>query len=237
MDGTELCIRFSHITNQLRFCGPKEASEQFFNYLKNKDNRQQVESVLRKFEGLFPYLSAIAGKNNRNPFDHEVIEAYWIGNNLLDSFNDEDLKNIIKTLIQRGLPESIGENLIKNLPSSLIPHHNFNVFYVGTGNITNSVKPTLENMNNCMISWGKVTDINDNELTINSISIKKPKDKFFIEENQTKKVKYLKEMFPNIKKGDQVALHWNSAALILTDQQLNNLKKYTQKILDILYKN
>src|SRR3989338_6132626 len=135
MKGIELAARFSYITNSLRFCGPKEASKQFLQYLSKK--------------------------NNKDIFDYEVIEAYWIGNKLLDNFTDDDNKKIIKKLMQRGLPKSIGLDLIKNLPSGLVPHHNFNVMYVGVGRLTGSVETNLQNMDNYRISYGKVLEVLD----------------------------------------------------------------------------
>ena len=177
MKGIELAARFSYITNSLRFCGPKKASKQFLQYLSKKNNEQKVKDSLLKFEGLYPYLSAIAEKNNKDIFDYEVIEAYWIGNKLLDNFTNEDNKTIIKKLMQRGLPKSIGENLINNLPSGLLPHHNFNVMYVGVGRVTGSVETNLQNMDNCRISWGKVLEVLQDKLLVQSNLLIKNKNK------------------------------------------------------------
>ncbi len=237
MEGIELAARFSYITNSLRFCGPEEASKQFLQYLDKGDNEQKVKDSLLKFEGLYPYLSAIAEKNNKNIFDYEVIEAYWIGNKLLDNFTNEDNKKIIKRLMQRGLPKSIGLSLIKNLPPGLLPHHNFNVMYVGVGRVTGSVETNLQNMDNCRISYGKVVEVLDDKLLVQSNSLIKNKNKFNLKENETKTAVYLKQMLPDIKKDDMVALHWGFAPLILTKGQLRNLERYTDRILTILNKN
>src|SRR3989338_10707502 len=161
MKGIELAARFSYITNSLRFCGPEEASKQFLQYLDKRNNEKKVKDSLLKFEGLYPYLSTIAEKNNKDIFDYEVVEAYWIGNKLLDNITDEDNKKIIRKLMQRGLPKSIGLDLIKNLPSGLVPHHNFNVMYVGVGRLTGSVETNLQNMDNYRISYGKVLEVLD----------------------------------------------------------------------------
>src|SRR3989344_3302055 len=112
MNGTELALRFSYITNHLQYCGPHEASKQFLEYLQHKNNEELVHQSIRKFEGLYPYLLTIAEKHKRDLFDYEVVEAYWIGNHLLDAFTEDVLKGIIKKLMQRGLPSSIGKELI-----------------------------------------------------------------------------------------------------------------------------
>lgn len=250
MDGTELAARFSYITNSLGFCGPDKASSKFLHYIKDHSNRKEVESALKRFEGLLPYLSTIAEKTGKNLLDFDVIEAYWLGNELLEKFDNNDMKNIIKKLISRGLPSSIGNELIKNLPAGFIPHHDFNVFYVGVGRTTGSVETTLQNMDNCRIGWGKVIEVQPRELIVATQALKKKENKgeiknkkenveqnagkFYLGEEETKNIVYLPEMLPDVKKGEHVALHWGFAPLVLEKYQLNNLKKYNKKILDVM---
>ncbi|MBS3158712.1 hypothetical protein J4206_05485 [Candidatus Woesearchaeota archaeon] len=234
MDGTELTARFSYITNSLGFCGPDKASEEFLHYIKFHDNKQKVESALKRFEGLLPYLSTIAEKTGKNLLDHDVVEAYWLGNELLENFDDTDMKSIIKKLIARGLPASIGKQLIRDLPAGFVPHHDFNVFYVGVGKTTGSVETTLQNMDNCRIGWGRVAEVLKNELIVVTSTLKKRNDRFRFGDEEIKNAVYLPEMLPDIKKGDHVALHWGFAPIVLEDHQLKNLKKYSIMILDVM---
>ena len=232
MKGIELAARFSYITNSLGFCGPSEASEQFLSFFKNNENPELIGSQLKKFEGLYPYLYYIADKSKKELFDYEVIEAYWIGNGLLDNFNNEDLKNIIQSLTKRGLPKSIGDDLIRKLPSGMIPHHNFNVFYVGVGRITGSVEVTVQNMDNCRVSWGKVLDISAGKLIVETKSLKSKDNWLYLGKEEIKTAVYYPELLPDIRKEDTVAMHWGFAAVKLNEIQVANLMKYTQMILD-----
>lgn len=235
MNGTELAVRFSYITNSLRFCGPKEAQDQFLKYLDNKDNEIRVQELLLKFESLRPYITQIAEKVDKDCFYYDVMEAYWIGNNLLEKFNDIDMKEIILKLVMRGLPKSTADKLLVNLPSGLVPHHNFNVMYVGVGSTTKSVENNIQNMDNCRISWGKVLEVQQEKLIVSSKTLKKNDEKkFYLGEEETKTAIYQKKMLPTVKKDDTVALHWGFAPLILSNVQLNNLEKYTKKIIDVL---
>ncbi len=229
-DGLELAVRFSYITNSLQFCGPRTAHEIFGHYLEKKDNAPQVRDALLRFEGLNPYLTAIAQKHNLDTFDYKVVEAYWIGNELLDSFTDEDMKNIIRKLMTRGLPKSIGTNLIAHLPVGCVPHHNFNVFYVGVGRTTGSVETTLHNMDNCRISWGTVAGNFEGHLIVTVPKLRKINGKYLLGEPETKTAVFLKAMLPDIIDGDTIALHWGFAAHPLEQHQIENLRKYTQKI-------
>ncbi len=233
MDGIELALRFSYIVNKLRYCGPPEASGQFLRYLDKKDNAKDIEASLDRFEGLHPYLSAIAKKAGKRMTDYEVVEAYWLGNDLLDQFNDEDMKDIIRSLLQRGLLKSIGDKLIASLPSGLVPHHNFNVFYVGVGALTGSVETNLQNMDNCRVSWGKVAQVMPGGLlAVQTNPLEKQEGRIVLGDEETRTAMFLQKMIPDVKKGDYVALHWGFASMILTETQLENLKKYTRTVLD-----
>src|SRR3989344_5344813 len=234
MDWVELAARFSYITNSLRFCGPEEASKQFVDYINEKSSAESVRESIRKFEGLYPYLSSIAEKTKKDFLDYDVVEAYWIGNELLEEFNDGDIKGIIRKLINGGLPKSIGEKLMKNMPNGFVPHHNFNVFYVGVGRTTGSVPTTLNNMDNCRVSYGKVVEILKDKLIVSASSLKKEKNKLIIKEHEPKTAVYIPEILKGVKKDDIVALHWGFACAVLNQRQLENLKKYSQRILDVL---
>ena len=90
MDGLELAGRFSYITNALGYCGPDCAYEKFLEYVKGNKNTDDIEKALKRFEGLFPYLNAIAKKTGKKFTDYSVVEAYWIGNSLLDFVSSRD---------------------------------------------------------------------------------------------------------------------------------------------------
>jgi len=231
MDGTELAIRFSYVTNVMRFCGPYDAHKQFIRYLKKKDNREEVEKSLKRFEALYPYLLLIAKKNSKEIFDYEVVEAYWIGNELLDVFTDCDMKELINMLVQRGLPKVIGKRLIKNLPSGIVPHHNFNVMHVGVGAITKSVKMTLKNMDNCRTTFGVINRVYKSWATVKIKPLKMKNEKLFLGEEELKKVRFL-PVSQNVKQGQPVALHWGFIVCNLTKKQVKNLEFYTKKILN-----
>jgi len=233
MDGLELGIRFSFITNSLYFCGPREGKGIFLRYLEEKDNREEVEEVFRKFEGLYPYFESIAEKNNKDPFDYEVVEAYWIGNELLDRFNKQDSEKIITKLTTRGLPPSFAKKLIKRLPEGFVPHHDFNVLFVGVGATTGSVETNIRNMDNCRIAWGEVLDVLKTQIIVKTNVLKKEKE-YFLKEDERKTIVYSELMLPEIKKGDKVAIHWGYAGHILTKEQKENLKKYTKKVRDVM---
>ncbi|MCM2325975.1 MAG: DUF6390 family protein, partial [Candidatus Woesearchaeota archaeon] len=97
MDGITLAAKYSFITNRLKYCGPDDAYKSFLDFIKDKDEKaaEKIRDHITRFEGLYPYLEAIAKKSKRDIFDKEVVEAYWIGNSLLDRFKESDMKKVV----------------------------------------------------------------------------------------------------------------------------------------------
>lgn len=226
-DGIELALRFSYIVNRLRYCGPKEAHDEFLHYLENRDNAEAVNTAISKFEGLFPYLDAIAKKSGKQFTDYEVVEAYWLGNALLKDFSDDDITDIITHLSRRGLPTTISDALKADLPSGMPPHHSFHVYYVGVGRTTGHVEHTLQNMDNCRIVPGRVADVIDSQhLAVRVRPLRYDGKRLVLGDEETRTAVYMPAMLPDIKKGDTVALHWGFACLKLDATQQENVEKY-----------
>ena len=267
MKGIELALRFSYMPNALQYCGPKVAHSNFLKYISNSSNTKtfnpkdkeklkgKIKNNLKNFEALYPYLSAIAKKSKKDYSDYKVVEAYWIGNKILEKFNKKDMAKIIFELGKKGLPKIIAKKTIENLKEGFVPHHNFNVGFVGVGQVSGSVPTTLKNMNNCMILPAKILKIEkslknnddnkkeENNLIVSRVLLERENGKYKLTKNDMNnkknnthkiKVKFLPNLFKKIKVGDTVAIHWNFAAKILTNKEEKNLLKYTNQILETI---
>lgn len=233
-DGLDLAIRFSYRVNHLRYCGPKEAEEAFTAYLERKEHPQHVKECLRRFEGLLPYLDAIAKKHHKDLFDYEVIEAYWVGNELLEGWTTKELCGILDALEKRGLPPSHVKEKKKQLIEGMFPHHAWNVFFVGVGKITGAVPTTLMNMNKCRPSWGTVLEVKEDTLKVRMNEVIFQNKLFLLGKETENDASYLPSMLKEVKPGDAVALHWGFAGLILSKEQQEQLEQYTRRLLSIL---
>ncbi len=230
MKGTQLCSRFSRITNQLNYCGPSEAHKTFAEHIKTGIKEEETRNMLSKFEGLYPYLRFIAKKHSLDPFDFKVVEAYWIGNELLDIFTREDYQEFLSDLGKAGLPERYVQESRKRMPANAIPHHTFHVLFVGVGRVTQSVPTNLESMQNCMASWGEVLGVHDGAVRVKGPFLKAENGKFILSITE-RSTKYNPNLIqPKI--GDWVAMHWGECAHILTKTQLENLQKYTNRVIE-----
>ena len=231
--GVSLCSRYSRVPNSLGYCGPQNIKGDFLKCIMDNDC-SSAEAALKKFEGLYPYLRFIAAKHGKSPFGHDVVEAYWLGNELVEGFSRGEFSAHLDSLVKCGLPRSISGNLKMNLPENPMPMHLFNVIFVGVGNITGSVKPILENMDRCRVSWGKVKKINASSLSVNYSPLIKNKNRFSLGKATIKQVKYDKLLLPKLSEGDFVSMHWEEACENLSGERKNKLQHYTEKVLSLL---
>lgn len=233
MNGIRLCCGFSRVTNQRKYCGPKEAYKQMADFLRTEKGQDEVSSLLSQFEGLYPYLQLIAQKHGLSPFDDGVIEAYWLGNELLDAFSSEDYLAFFPELVKKGLPRQFVANLERCMPLGAIPHHTFHVLFIGVGRVTGSVPTNLASMKQCMATWGEVLHVGSSDLLVKGPLLQQQNSKFSLSSHVEYTVSYEPSLFQP-KEKDMVAMHWGECACILNIQQYENLKYYTQKVIALV---
>jgi hypothetical protein len=232
MNGVQLAARFSLATNRLRYCGPDEAEPLLVRAIVDGRDLQAAGKSLLKFEALEPYLTAIAEKSGLGPLDRDVAEAYWIGNQLLDEFTRDDFRRILERLRGRGLPGKIARMLTEHLPKDPIPHHMFHVAFVGVGHVTGHVETTLENMDKCRPSWGRVEHANAAGLQVERPELVLAEGKLAIGPAQAQLVRFDPRFLPGIRPGSWVAMHWDWPTMALEREDLERLQEYTRRSLD-----
>ena len=235
MDGAELCARLGYQPNSLRYCGPASAEAVFSDYLSGKGSVAAVRDVVDRFEGLQPYLGVLSRLADKDLLDYSVVEAYWLGNELLDLAERHDAEEVLGLLAGRGLPGSLASRLEQGLPDKPLLHHNWHVLFVGPGNTARTVEPTLETKEHCRVALARVIEVvDDNHLVV----LKRPllfadgQYSYGVEEPFT--VAYRKEWLPGVIPGSLVAVHWGFAALLLDSRQSSNLRLFDERVLRLV---
>ncbi|MBY0396131.1 MAG: hypothetical protein K2X91_06620, partial [Thermoleophilia bacterium] len=83
VSGPTRFARYAFGPNRLGYCGP-EASRELFQQATGGGDDAALRDLARGFEGAWPYLELIARANGiADPLDDRVVDAYWIGNDLL----------------------------------------------------------------------------------------------------------------------------------------------------------
>ncbi len=231
MDGVELGARFSLATNRLKYCGPADAEPRLYRAIVERDGLAEAARALSGFEALMPYLAAIAAKHGRAPFDRDVVEAYWIGNRLLDGFSADEFRALLGALVQRGLPRRFAERLATHLPERPLPHHMFHVGYVGVGHVTGHVETTIENMELCRPAWAEVTEVRDRTLEVRKPSLVLDEGRLSLKGTGVTELPFDPRVLPDVVVGRSVAVHWRWPTLVLSPSQRSALEEYTLRSL------
>ena len=122
-----------------------------------------LRRLVRGFEGAWPYLELIAGAAGiPDPLDARVVEAYWVGNELLDRVGP----TAMGAVAGRPVPDRVGrrafDRLVGAVPAGALPHHSFHVFgvYPWLGLLRGGrVDEPLRVLDRCRIRWGRVIAI------------------------------------------------------------------------------
>lgn len=231
-EALKLLSRFSLPPNSLGYCGKGSATEKFKKCI-SSDACDGIDQEITHFIVLHPYIKTIAKINKLPLFDYKVAECFWLGNDLIKNAKVTDYETLMQNFIAQGVPESFVNELRKKQPKQFIPFHLFQVLHVGVGKSSGAVPFNLESINNCMIRWGKVTEIKGDFLTADFNGLKIDKGKYVFTRTH-EELQYDPNILKGLKKGDTVSIHWKIANKILTKSEIKNLEFWSNKTLETL---
>lgn len=227
-------IRYGFMPNQLRYCGGDD-NRTLFEYGVEKVVDDGLRPLLRKFTGALPYLQLIARTNGiADPFDDRVVEAYWIGNDLLDQVEVRQLYDHLSERFGKQLQGSARKWILGKAPAGARPHHNFHVFdiHCHIGELGHS----LATLDNCRVSWGKVVGVEGAELVVERQALILAEGRLAL--GPPDRVHVVRQIeargFADIAAiDDWVSLHWGWVCEVLTPRQQANLVRFTEHQLRI----
>ncbi len=228
--GTSRFIRYAFMPNHLHYCGGDD-NRQIFDYALAAVREPPLEAMLRKFTGAMPYLNLIArGNGIRDPFDERVVEAYWIGNELLERVEVGDLYGSLRDRFAKQLSPRLMELVAAKAPAGARPHHGFHVFDVWR-NVARLDGDVLATLDNCRISWGQVVTIDGGQLAVERPPLVLRGGKLALDPARPERV--LRQIdgqgFADFAQpGDWVSLHWGWVCEVLSERQRANLERYTR---------
>lgn len=231
MDGILRCSRYAFGPNRLHYCGP-DANAEIKAYIDNGAKDPGLQALLRGFETMYPYLKLIADANGlRDPFDERVVEAYWIGNPLLD---EVEKKSLYRHLEEKGVKDRVGirsfDLVADKIRAGAVPHHSFHVLDIWKRTGNTGTDHTLESMDSCRISWGKVLTVDGPKITIETEPLVLQNGKLALGAPVRRDLRRALEARTDIEQlqpGEWITFHWGVPCEVVTERQVAQLRKYT----------
>lgn len=236
--GLVLFARYAYPPNELGYCGPDD-HRALLEYGAAGAADPGLAQLARSFTGPWPYLTLLAGAAGiADPFDRRVVEAYWVGNPLLD---DVDMTEFGKTLMERFRPKAgkSWDHLAEAIPAGAVANHSFHVFgvYPWVGLLTSGRSPhPLHQLDRCRIRWGQVVSVSGDRVVVRFQPLAWDGTRLSLGAPEVETVTRALAgvgFVPHLSAGDWVSLHWDWVCDRIDQRQLADLRRYTGRQLEI----
>jgi hypothetical protein len=152
-EGAVRFARYAYPPNALGYCGPVGSEA-----LLLPDATDEIERRARQFEGAWSYLEVLAEATALDPLADEVVEAYWLGSDLLD---EVDPAGLVRRLENRFRGQVGGT--WRTATTRATAHHGFQVYEVypwaGLLLAGRTPGPAVTVLDRCRIRVGEVIGV------------------------------------------------------------------------------
>ncbi len=230
-----LFARYAYPPNALGYCGPPDAKALVD--ASSRDGKvEDLVSVARRFSGAWPYLELIASSNGiADPLDARVVEAYWVGNSLLEGIPAPSLLAAIRSHPDSGLG---GASQLRDAAmAGGAAHHSFHVFAVYPWLAllrSGKPEPALTVLERCRIRWGSVEAVEGENVIVRSRPLGFDGRELVLLDKRSEQaclrvdgVGFVDDLVP----GDLVSLHWDWVCDRLEPAALAHLEHFTLRSL------
>ena len=238
MSGALRFGRYAFPPNRLGYCGPPD-HKALLEYVATGEADGGLLDLARRFDGAYPYLQLIAHANaTDDPFDDRVVEAYWVGNNLLASVDAAAMHEHASERFAARMRREEFKWLATTLDVAH-PHHNFHVFEIYKraglhGDPGSAV--ALGAMDSCRVSWGTVKSGEAGQLVVERQPLALVGGKLALGAPELRSVAGQAGglgFVDGAKPGDVVSLHWDWACEVLTPAAISQLRAVTLRYIDL----
>ncbi|WP_433301486.1 DUF6390 family protein [Actinoplanes sp. CA-030573] len=222
--GALLFARYAYPPNELGYCGPSGASD-----LLRSELASAIAARAPGFDGAWAYLSYLAADD---PLAVDVVEAYWVGNSLLDAGDFSDLSAFLGSRFagQRG-------GTWADAGARALPHHSFHVFevYPWAALLRRTGNPTAVSvLDRCRIRTGKVVTVSGEQATVLSHPLVWDGSALAAGPPRPETVSWSAEgrsLLAGLAPGDLVSLHWDWVCDVITPEQAARIESLEERAL------
>lgn len=238
LTGPQLFARYAYPPNELGYCGPDDA-QMLFDYGHEQITDQGLVQLAQRFHGPWPYLKLIAGAAGiADPFDRRVVEAYWVGNELLDQVQTTDFGNALREKFH-PMAGRHWDHLAEGIPAGGVAHHAFHVFgvYPWVGLLTSGRSDhPLHQLDRCRIRWGRVEALEGDQAVVRYRPLSWDGTRVSLGAAEIETVQRGidgRGFVQDLAVGDWVSMHWHWVCDRLDQRQLRDLRRYTTRQLEM----
>jgi hypothetical protein len=239
--GSAMFARYAFPPSEFGYCGHTDAHSLLAYAAAVQPPLGSTDDVAgraRQLDGAWPYLEMIAAAAGfDDPLDMRVVEAYWLGNELLAKIDPAAFASDLGRHFSRQLGGS-WRRLAGMSDPVVAPHHTFHVFevypWVGLlGRHANAVALTV--LDRCRIRWGQVAGVYAERAVVRSSPLRWDGRTLDLTSEVEEQVRWPSGGDPsgrNLEVGDWVSLHWDWVCDVISDEQLAFLEFFTTQQLD-----
>ncbi|HET7487241.1 MAG TPA: DUF6390 family protein [Acidimicrobiales bacterium] len=221
-------IRYGFMPNHLGYCGGNDQDVLFEHAVAGRADRG-LAPLLAKFTGAVPYLRTIAAANGiADPFERRVVDAYWLGNDLLDTVEAAALSRSLEERFGRQLTGRLREEVLRKPPEGARPHHLFHVLDVYRRLEVKEI--SMAAMENCRVSWGRVTAVEPAALVVERRPLVERDGRLELGPPAPERVLRTLDgqgFTDDVAVGDWVSIHWGWACEVLDAARLAGLQRWS----------
>ena len=234
--GPLLFARYAYPPNALGYCGADE-TRTLLEYGDARVSDPGLAELARTFEGAWPYLTLIADANRiADPLDPRVVEAYWVGNHLLDRITPETLARHVEDRF-RGRIGRTWQRVLDAVAAGAVPHHSFHVFavYPWLGLLrTGTVDEPLHVLDRCRTTPALVESVDGDTARVLLRPLLWDGRTLDLGGYVTRDVRWRDDglaLVGGLRRGDWVSLHWDFACDRLSPEAAAALDRATRRVL------
>jgi Family of unknown function (DUF6390) len=230
--GPTLFARFAYPPNSIGYCGTDD-HRTLLEYASAGVVDPDLRALARGFEGAWPYLELIAAASAiEDPLDRRVVEAYWIGNELLSCVPMSLLATSLETRFRSAAGRE-WSRLAETLLFAPPVQHGFHVFavypWVGLLRGVDGGEP-LRVLDRCRIRWGRVEALLGDRALVRARPLHWDGRHLTLAPAQLESVLVARDGYGlpgTVGVGDTVAMHWDWVCQRLARRQLACLRATT----------
>jgi Family of unknown function (DUF6390) len=234
--GPLLFARYAYPPNALGLCGA-DAPRTLLEYGDAQTSDGGLVELARTFDGAWPYLTLIAGANGiEDPLDPRVVDAYWIGNELLDRVDPGALAQHVDERF-RGRLGTAKERVYDAVAAGAQPHHCFHVFvvYPWLGLLRSGVvDEPLHVLEQCRTTPATVERVEGDAALVSARPLLWQSGALSLGEPAERLVSWQDDglrLVGSLEPGARVALHWGFVCDVLSPRRAAALERATRNAL------